>query len=104
MNIFESELKKGRFLVGECPKCNKITWPPSNFCSICFGDLSWRPIKETGTLVEFSKKDDKTFAIVEFEENIRVIGTISDSQTLTPGKTVRLIGCSLDKSPKFTFE
>jgi uncharacterized protein len=104
MNVFESELKKGRFVVGECPKCNKITWPPSNYCSTCFGDLSWRHVRETGILIEFSKKDGKTFAIVELEDGIRVIGTVSDSQSLAPGKAVRLTRCSLNNSPEFIFE
>lgn len=104
MNIFETELKNGRFLVGQCIKCNKVTWPPNDFCSFCFGELRWRQIKEPGILIEYSAKDGKQFCLAEFEESIRVMGTISSSNDIKTGQKVRITSCGFDRSPKFTFE
>lgn len=103
MNVFESELKKGQFLIGECQKCSKVTWPPSEFCSICFGSLSWRPVREPGILIEFSSKGDQVFGIVEFEDSIRVMGTILDACNLEPGQKIRVSGCGFEKHPQFVF-
>ena len=35
MNKFEEELKKGNFITSECHKCDKIVWPPSDYCDNC---------------------------------------------------------------------
>ncbi|MEM3065062.1 MAG: zinc ribbon domain-containing protein [Candidatus Nitrosotenuis sp.] len=104
MNKFESELKKGRFLVGHCPNCDKIIWPPSDFCSMCFGELSWRHLNEHGTLIEHSAKDGKQFCIAEFEGRIRVMGMISGTPVLKPGQKIRLVSCGFEDAPKFIFE
>lgn len=104
MSVFESEMKKGRFLVGECGKCCKITWPPSEFCSTCFGNLSWRPIIDHGTLIETSSKDGKVFGIAEFEGAVRVIGTILNGQNAEQGQKVKISKCAFDKSPIITLE
>ncbi|MEO9309059.1 MAG: zinc ribbon domain-containing protein [Nitrososphaera sp.] len=104
MSNFESELRKGRFVVGHCPKCDKITWPPNDFCNLCFGDLLWRQLKEHGTLIEYSAKDGKQFCVAEFEGGIRVMGTIVGAFTLKRGQKIRLASCSFDGVPKFVFE
>ncbi len=61
---FDSELKKGIFVVGKCSKCNKVTWPPSDYCSICFGDLDWKQASYDGKLIEFTKKIMKIFVLL----------------------------------------
>jgi hypothetical protein len=99
---FESELKQGRFIVGECTKCHKTRWPPGQYCNNCFGELKTRPIKEPGILLEWSAKDNNTFGIVEFEKSVRVIGVISGKEHKI-GETVRVISCGFDGTPKFTF-
>jgi uncharacterized OB-fold protein len=103
MTVFESELKKGRFVVGECPKCHKLCWPPNDFCSNCFEELSWRDANRHGILVEYSKKDDKMFGIIEFEKTIRIMGVISNGNLLKPGQNVTILSCGYDGSPKFVF-
>jgi hypothetical protein len=103
MNVFESELKKGRFVVGECSTCKNITWPPNDFCSHCFGSLVWRDVKEPGVIIEHSSKDGKIFCIAEFENAIRIMGFISGNTTPKPGQQVRVSGCIFDDSPKFSF-
>jgi hypothetical protein len=102
MSIFEDELKNGRFVVGECTKCHKVIWPPGDFCSNCFGVLSWRPVKEPGVIVEWSAKDNKLFCLVEFEKAIRVIGIISGGEP-KPGQKIRISSCGFDNSPKLVF-
>jgi hypothetical protein len=104
LNIFESELKKGRFVVGECPKCQKITWPPNDFCNKCFGKLDWRLIKEPGILVEWSSKEGRRFCIAEFEGTIRIMGTIPTDSEPKPGQKLRIVSCGFDDSPKLAFE
>lgn len=99
---FESELKEGRFVVGRCIKCHNTNWPPSDFCSKCFGELTWSQIREPGILIEWSVKDGQTFGIVKFEDTIKVIGTITHSD-LQIGQKLRVVNCAFDGSPKFTF-
>ncbi|MGQ0771440.1 MAG: Zn-ribbon domain-containing OB-fold protein [Nitrososphaerota archaeon] len=103
MSVFEAELKKGRFVIGQCTKCQKTTWPPNDFCGFCFGDMSWRAIKEPGVLVEYSAMDGKIFAMAEFEESIRVMGLIANDVSLKPGQKIRVASCGFDIIPKFIF-
>ena len=103
MSFFEAELKKGRFVVCECTKCHKVTWPPNDFCRFCFGSVSWRSVKEPGILVEYSAKDGKKFCIVEFEGSVRVIGTISNGLDLEPGQKIRIVKCGFESMPQFIF-
>jgi uncharacterized OB-fold protein len=103
MSFFETELKKGRFVVSECTKCHKVTWPPNDFCRFCFGDISWRDVKEPGILVEYSAKNGQRFCIAEFEEIVRIVGTIPEDTGLKPGKKIRIAKCGFDSTPQFVF-
>lgn len=99
---FESELKKGRFAVGECTKCHRVSWPPRESCGNCFGELVWRQVKEPGIIIECSAIDGKAFAMVEFEGMIRILGYTSEKD-LKPGQKVKITSCGFDQTPKFTF-
>lgn len=99
--IFESELEKGKFSVGECAKCQKTTWPPNDFCSTCFGSLNWRQVKQPGIVIEYSAKDDKTFCLAEFEGAIRVMGVILSTPKI--GQRIRVADCGFDGLAKFSF-
>ena len=103
MNVFETELKNGNFVTSECPKCLKIIWPPSEFCAHCFGNTVWRKVDDSGTLVEYSSKDGKVFCIAEFENSIRIMGTLNDSNSPAIGQKLKITKCEFDGSPKFTF-
>lgn len=103
MSAFEEGLRNGQILVGECKRCDKITWPPNEFCNKCFGVLRWRKITEPGTLVEYSSKDGKTFGIVEFEGTVRMMGTISNPEHARSGSAIRIQVCGFDKTPQVTF-
>ena len=56
MNKFETELKAGNFVTSECIDCNKIVWPPSDYCDNCFMEVNWRKVSSNGKLIEWSKK------------------------------------------------
>lgn len=97
MNIFESELKSGKFVIPECPSCKVVIWPPSNFCSNCLGKVKWRKSNGIGKILEYSKKDDAYFCLAEFENKIRIMGLlkIHSNQPKVGGK-VKLESCRMD--------
>src|SRR5690348_12882112 len=94
MNRFENELKNGRFVCSECPQCDKLVWPPSDFCNVCFSKVKWRPITKKGKLIEFSKKDNIFFCIAEFENTIRVMGELETGlKNPSVGQDIDLVKC-----------
>lgn len=103
MSIFESELKGGRLVIPECPRCQKIAWPPSESCARCFGSTVWRTVIGSGILIEHSAKDGKTFCIAEFENAFRIMGTLECDSAPIPGQKLKVSSCGFDDSPRFTF-
>ena len=101
MNKFHQELKNNNFVCSSCLKCNKRVWPPSDFCNSCFGNVVWTPMKKTAKLVEFSCNKDDVFCIVEFEGNIRVMGTIENAKNLKIGQFLTLVKCDYEGTEKF---
>ena len=93
---FESELKQGRFVISQCTKCNKVIWPPSEICSSCFSQASWKEGPNQGKIVEFSKKDGKIFCLVEFDSKIRFIGTLDETDAKI-GQAVKIKQCSIEE-------
>ena len=59
---FESELTKGKFCIPECIDCKKIVWPPSEFCSYCFGDIYLKKDDFEGKIIEFSRQKRPFFS------------------------------------------
>ncbi len=104
MNIFETELKKGNFVIGECPKCKMVIWPPSDYCSKCFENVKWKNSNSIGKLIEFSKKDNAYFCITEFEEKIRIMGSLRNIEHEPKiGQKVKLERCSMTDN-NYNFE
>ena len=104
MTMFEDELKNGNFVIGECGNCKNIIWPPSNYCNNCLSHVTWQKIMPNGKLLEFSKKDDTVFGIVELEGKIRVMGRIEVNPAhIRNGQCVKLDSCNYENGPKFTF-
>ena len=89
---FESELKKGNFVISECHHCKKIVWPTSKFCNECFKKTFWRKSHGKGEIIEFSKIDNQFFCIAEIENSIKIIGQI-DSGIPTVGDKVKISKC-----------
>ena len=105
MNTFENELKNGKFVCSECPKCNKLVWPPSDFCNVCFGNVKWKQISTRGKLVEFSKNDNVIFCIAEFENTIRVMGELETGIDIPYiGQELDLVKCDYLDKEKFFFK
>jgi uncharacterized OB-fold protein len=104
MNRFEQELKNNNFMCSECLKCKHLVWPPSDFCNKCFGVVRWRPVSKNATLVEISKKGERHFCIGEFENSIRVFGTLEGRTDIVPGHPIRLKHCSYADMPIFVFQ
>jgi hypothetical protein len=104
MTKFEEELKKGNFVCSACQNCKKFVWPPSNNCNKCFGQVNWRPVSQTAKLVEFSKKDNVIFCLAEFEEEIRVMGSLQTDTNPVIGQELKLIKCSYNGNEEFVFQ
>jgi len=73
---FESEIKKGSFMISECNDCKKIVWPSSEFCNHCFKETIWRKSTGMGKILEFSKKGDVYFCLIEMENSIKFVGEL----------------------------
>ena len=85
---FEKELTRGNFFISICPKCEFTVWPPNNICSKCFGKTNWKKILPVGKIIEFSKESDRFFCLAEFQNNLRLIGTIKSNETPVVGQKV----------------
>ncbi|MGI0072360.1 MAG: Zn-ribbon domain-containing OB-fold protein [Nitrosotalea sp.] len=104
MNKFEQELSNNNFICAQCTRCGKLVWPPSEFCNKCFSDVIWRPVSKFAKLIEFSRKDNKFFCIAEFEDSIRVMGSVENASDLQIGQSLFLIKCHYDEKEIFMFE
>ena len=91
---FESELKKGIFIITECNYCKKTVWPSSKICDFCLRQTKWRKSIGEGKIVEFSKKDDIYFCVVEIENAIKIIGQI-DFGLPVIGDSVKITECKM---------
>ena len=90
---FELELSKGNFYTPTCTKCSKIIWPPSEFCNYCFGVVSFKNKIVDGKIIEFSKKDDEYFCLVEFENEIIVMAKMFNMPKI--GQKVEILKCGI---------
>lgn len=100
---FESELQKGNFIVGNCHKCNKVIWPPSDYCDNCFGNLNWKKIQPEGRLVEYSKTDNEVFCVAELDGGIRIMGTLIENSVKPEiGSKIRIEKCGI-KNGNYSF-
>lgn len=104
MNQFEQELKNNNFVCSSCLKCNKLVWPPSDFCNLCFGDVVWKKVARNATLIEFSRDANEVFCIAEFEGGIRIMGSIKNSSDLKVGQSLTLVRCNYDGKEEFVLE
>ena len=96
---FEQELSKGNFFIPECTKCLKVVWPPSEFCNYCFGDVSLKRKMSDGKIIEFSRKDNRYFCLVEFEKDIRIMAKISNSPSVN--QLVKIEKCGVSNGNYF---
>ena len=91
---FKTGLKKSELMLSECKNCEKIVWPPSDFCDQCFRENSWKKSSGVGIILEVSKKDNFYFCVVEIENSIRIIGEVVNGIPEI-GMSVKLIDCGI---------
>ena len=104
MNKFETELKAGNFITSERIHCNKIIWPPSDYCDNCFEKVIWRKVSPNGKLIEWSKKDNDILCIAEFENSIRIIGKLNSKNVMPkPGQLIKFEKSTFNDKPGFFF-
>ena len=58
-------------------------------------------MKKTAKLIEFSHDKGEVFCIAEFEEGIRIMGTINNTKNLKIGQFLTLVKCDYDGNEKF---
>ncbi len=90
---FESKLSEGKFTIPECTECKKIVWPPSEFCSYCFGIVTLKEGTFMGKIIEFSQQNEQIFCLVEFEKEIRIIANIPKTPHI--GQEVKISKCGI---------
>ncbi len=96
---FESRLSKGEFCIPECDECKKIVWPPSEFCSHCFGNVHLKEGDFEWKIIEFSRQNNQYFCMVEFENTVRIMAQISVTPKI--GKSVKISKCGIDNGNYF---
>ena len=104
MSRFEEELKNNNFVCSECLKCQKIIWPPSNYCNKCFRNVIWRQVSRNAILLEYSYENGECFCLAELEDQIRLVGKILEPNKLEIGQKLVLEKCDYDDSEKFIFK
>ncbi|HSB57862.1 MAG TPA: hypothetical protein VLD38_08665 [Nitrosopumilaceae archaeon] len=98
------EPKESDFICSACPNCEKLVWPQNDYCNRCFGEVIWRPISQVGKLIEFSKKGDVIFCIAEFENEIRIMGSLDCTTMPVIGQDLKLVKCSNNGNEEFVFK
>ncbi len=96
---FETKLSEGNFYIPKCTECKKITWPPSEFCSHCFGAVELKKGEFEGKIIEFSKQNEEYFCLVEFEETIRIMAKMRTLPKV--GQIVKISECGINDGNYF---
>jgi len=104
MNKFQNELVKGNFVISKCEKCNKNVWPVNDFCDNCFSSVTWVSGSRSARIIEYSKKNDNWFCLVETDDHVRMLGTLKSDNEPNIEQKVLLDECFFDKKPYFTFK
>ncbi len=104
MTKFDDELTNGRFIISYCDRCHRSVWPPSTYCNICHETTSWKQGNEHGQIIEYSKKENYYFCLIQTNDGIRILGRITNSIEPKIGQNVQLEWCGFDKIPTFLFK
>ena len=92
---FEEGLRRGRFGIPRCTRCGRIVWPCADFCGHCLGEVRVSPPEGPvrGRVMEFSRKGDRYFCLVEIEGAIRIIASMSGEPGI--GQAVTVVRCGV---------
>ena len=103
MTKFDDELINGHFVISYCDRCHKFVWPSSTYCDICHKITSWKKGSKHGQIIEYSKKENDYFCLIQTKDYIRILGRITNSNEPKIGQNVQLERCNFDKKPIFLF-
>ena len=103
MTKFDDELINGHFVISYCDRCHRFVWPPSTYCDICHKITSWKKGSKHGQIIEYSKKENDYFCLIQTKDDIRILGRITNSIEPQIGQNVKLESCNFDKKPIFLF-
>ncbi|KAF6244455.1 hypothetical protein [Nitrosopumilus sp. b2] len=96
---FESEIAQGKFFIPECTVCEKIVWPPAEFCNNCMGTVSLKKGDFMGKILEYSVHNEAYFCIVEIENTFRIMAKISEKPHI--GQDVKISKCGINNGNYF---
>lgn len=96
---FESEMSKGNFVIPQCTVCQKLVWPPEEFCNICLGKTSLKEANFQGKIIEFSRQNDAYFCMVEIESSFRIIAKMIDEPHID--QIVKISKCGITNGNYF---
>lgn len=106
---FYKNLKEHKFTTSSCKSCQKIIFPPRNFCPYCQSDeIEWIELSGRGKLYAFTQQERATrfmkpevIGIVELEEGFLLVSHIAEKfEDLKIGDELRV--SFLDVSDDFT--
>lgn len=83
-NTFYEELKNHKFKTTKCKDCNKIFFPPREFCPNCLKEnLKWVELSGSGRLYAFTQQERATrfmkpdvLGLVDLDEGFRILSKI----------------------------
>ena len=90
---FESALKNGQFCIPFCSSCKRNIWPATEFCNQCFRKTSLHKENFEGKIIEFSRKNEEFFCVVEFEGEIRIVAKSFKKPDI--GQKVKISKCGI---------
>lgn len=99
---FWEALAEGRFLLGACPACSRLSFPPSSFCPDCGGRaLEWRESSGKGTLYSLTtvhagppqlmSEGPYAGAIVDLAEGVRLVTEWIGDRTIALDTPIELV-------------
>ncbi len=104
-------LFQGKFMTTKCTQCQRCFFPPQMDCPYCLSsNVEWVEIRGKGTLLSYStayygpagfeSKVPYTLGIVQFQDEIKVIASITqeiDPQALKVGMQLRVRPVNLNE-------
>lgn len=102
---FWEALADGTFLLGHCPRCEEVHFPPAPVCRACDGDAEMVAADGTGRLHSFTRQHRTgpgfdapvVLGTVELSEGPRVLMCVdAPYETLTIGQAVTVVAREYD--------
>jgi len=103
LTFFDDELKKGNFQICFCRDCNITYSSYRESCIKCLKKTDRKKSVQKGKIIEFSRRNNDFFGIIEIENGIRLMGSIIPLEKQPEiGQKVKM-SVSFDKKPNYSF-